>query len=90
MNQIPLLLDNENQRKYLVETEQEYGVWLSRFERMITQSERYGMRSIQQRKCEQQFNKLIRSLKYSMKLNRKCFIVENVSHFYCRFDVISC
>ena len=37
MNQIPLLLDNENQRKYLVETEQEYGVWLSRFERMITQ-----------------------------------------------------
>ena len=87
---IPILVENENQRRYLVQTSQEYAMWLSTFERMLTKSERYGIRSNQQRKCEQHFNKMIRSLKHSMKTNKKCYIVENESHLYCRFDVISC
>ena len=94
---IQLLEDNENkrevkeiERRYRVETAQEYGVWLSTFERMLTRVERCGMRSEKQRKTEQYYNRMIRSLKHSMKTNGICEIVENDSHMFYRFHVISC
>ena len=82
--------ENIRSRRYSVETQQQYAIWLNTFEVMLTRTERYGKRSICDNKCRQHYVTMINSLKKSMRHQEKCYVVEDDQHIFCRYNVVCC
>ena len=80
--------ERDNNRRYRVETTQEYALWLNKFEKMLTGTERLGNKSLADKKWRKHYVSMINSLKKSMKTKQQCFIVESDMHVFNRYQIV--